>query len=125
VPSRVPKTHRNNTASPAAPSSEVTAEDINRRLVFNLEIVDGIANGVIEVPAGEGRTFEVSAFDDHHNVTHTGSETTDVNPGSNPPQRFRQGRISSWLRMLILISMAASQLTSGSVPHCLLPTSAT
>jgi hypothetical protein len=65
---------------------EVTAEDINGRLVFNLVVDDeGVAHGVIEVPAGEARTFTVTAYDDHHNVTHTGSETLDVNPGSNPP----------------------------------------
>jgi len=64
---------------------EVTAEDIHGRLVFNLQVVGDVARGVIEVPAGEARTFTVTAYDDHHNVTHTGSETVDVNPGSNPP----------------------------------------
>ena len=61
---------------------EVTAADIRQRLVFNVEVFDGVATGTIEVPAGEDRTFSVTAYDDHHNVTHTGSETTDVNPAS-------------------------------------------
>jgi hypothetical protein len=68
---------------------EVTAADINRRLVYNLEVVSGVATGTIDVPAGEARTFTVTAFDDQHNVTHEGSETADVSPGNNPPLRVK------------------------------------
>jgi hypothetical protein len=68
---------------------EVTAEDIKGRLAFNLEVIDGVASGTIDVPSGEARTFTVTAYDDHHNVTHTGSKTTDVNPGSNPPLKVK------------------------------------
>ncbi len=68
---------------------EVTASDIQKRLVFNLELVEGVANGILEVPVGDARTFTVTAFDDHHNVTHEGSATADVNPGSNPPLQVK------------------------------------
>ena len=62
---------------------EVTAADIEDQLVYNLEVVDGVASGEIRVPAGEARTFTVLAFDDQHNITHEGSVTTDVKPGQN------------------------------------------
>jgi hypothetical protein len=73
---------------------EVTAADINRRLVYNVEVVNGIATGTIDVPAGEARTFTVTAFDDQHNVTHEGSATTDVSPGSNPRLRIKLKPVS-------------------------------
>jgi hypothetical protein len=68
---------------------EITADDINRRLVYNLQVVDGVASGTVDVPAGEARTFTVTAFDDQHNVTHEGSATADVSPGNNPPLRVK------------------------------------
>jgi hypothetical protein len=68
---------------------EITADDINRRLVYNLEVVDGVASGTIDVPAGEARLFTVTAFDDQHNVTHEGSAETDVSPGNNPPLNIK------------------------------------
>jgi hypothetical protein len=68
---------------------EITADDINRRLVYNLEVVDDVATGTVAVPPGVARVFTVTAFDDQHNVTHEGSAETDVNPGSNPPLRIK------------------------------------
>jgi hypothetical protein len=64
---------------------DVTAPDLSTALVFNLEVVDGIASGTIRIPPGEARTIEVTAVDDQGEVTHDGSATIDVRPGQNPP----------------------------------------
>ncbi|HET7274340.1 MAG TPA: Ig-like domain-containing protein [Longimicrobiaceae bacterium] len=63
----------------------VTAPDIRTPLVYNLEVVGGTAEGTLEIPAGAARTFTGQAFDTSGEVTHEGSETIDVNRGSNPP----------------------------------------
>lgn len=63
----------------------VTATDIPRALVFNLQVVDGRAEGTLNVPPGEARTFEALAFDRAGEITHEGSATVDVYRGPNPP----------------------------------------
>ncbi len=73
---------------------EVTADDINNRLVFNLRLEGGIAHGIIDVPIGPARTFTVTAYDDHHNVTHEGSATADVNSVNNPPLHVKLKPVS-------------------------------
>lgn len=67
---------------------EVTAADLGGGLVFNLAAVGGIASGTILVPAGPARTFTARAFDSTGEVTHEGSVTIDVVPGTNPPVSF-------------------------------------
>lgn len=63
----------------------VSALDITTPLVFNLEVVEGIAQGTLTVPVGADRTFDVKAYDTDGGVTHEGSTTINVNRGSNPP----------------------------------------
>ncbi len=80
---------------------EVTAADITNRLVFNIEVVGVVATGTIDVPAGVARTFTVTAFDDQNNVTHEGSETTDVSPGPNPPLRIKLKPIAGQVEVTV------------------------
>jgi Bacterial Ig-like domain (group 2) len=62
---------------------EVTAPDITSRLVFNVPVNNGVANGSITVPAGNGRTVAVRAYDAQGTLTHEGSTTVNVRPGAN------------------------------------------
>jgi hypothetical protein len=62
---------------------QVTAADIATPLAFNLQSVNGVATGTIQVPPGTARTFTVKAFDGSGQVTHEGSATVDVNAGNN------------------------------------------
>jgi Bacterial Ig-like domain (group 2) len=62
---------------------EVTAPDITSRLVFNVPVSNGVANGSITVPAGSNRTVAVRAYDAQGTLTHEGSRTVDVRPGAN------------------------------------------
>jgi len=55
------------------------------RVVYNLAVVNGTASGTLAMPPGPSRTILVKAFDSSGSVTHTGSVTLDVAPGSNPP----------------------------------------
>lgn len=64
---------------------EVTAADIASRLVFNVAVQNGTASGTIAVPAGAARTLTLRAYDAQGTLTHEGSATVDVKPGSNPP----------------------------------------
>src|SRR5512144_1187190 len=68
---------------------DVTAADIATPLVFNLEVVNGVAAGTIKLPPGPARTIHVMAVDDAGNVTHEGSTTVDVQPGQNAPLQIR------------------------------------
>lgn len=68
---------------------EVTADDIAGPLVFNLSVVDGVASGTVNVPPGPARVIDVTAFDEEGTITHHGSATIDVRPGSNPPLQIR------------------------------------
>lgn len=64
---------------------EVTAPDITSRLVFNVPVQNGAATGTFAIPAGAARTVAVRAYDAQGALTHEGSATVDVKPGSNPP----------------------------------------
>jgi hypothetical protein len=64
---------------------EVTAPDITVPLVFNLEIVDGLANGTLTVPAGTARMVTGRAFDGSGVETHRGSQGATIRPGINDP----------------------------------------
>lgn len=64
---------------------DVTAPDINTPLVYNIQVMNGVATGRIEVPPGQARTIRVRAYDMNNAQTHEGSATMDVRPGSNPP----------------------------------------
>lgn len=63
---------------------EVTAPDIASPLVFNILITNGIAAGTITVPAGSSRTITVRAYDAGGVLTHSGSGTVTLQPGTNP-----------------------------------------
>jgi hypothetical protein len=63
---------------------EVAAPDIAGRLAFNVPVRDGVASGVVSVPAGSARTLTVRAFDPRGAETHRGSRVIDVLPGTNP-----------------------------------------
>jgi Bacterial Ig-like domain (group 2) len=64
---------------------DVTAPDISQPLVYNVDVVDGVVSGRIDVPPGPARTIRVRAYDVALVQTHEGSTTTDVRPGSNQP----------------------------------------
>jgi hypothetical protein len=64
---------------------EVTAADIAVPLVFNLEIVDGLAIGALTVPAGTARMVTGRAFDAAGVETHRGSQSATIRPGANDP----------------------------------------
>jgi hypothetical protein len=64
---------------------EITAPDIVVPLVFNLEIVDGVAFGTLTLPAGSGRSVAGRAFDGTGTETHRGSRSLAVSPGLNEP----------------------------------------
>lgn len=61
---------------------EVSAADIPSPLVFNLTVANGVANGVLTLPAGSSRTIAVRAYDAGGIQTHTGTTTLDVQPGA-------------------------------------------
>src|SRR5438128_144982 len=63
---------------------EVAAPDIPATLVFNISITNGVALGMITVPAGSDRTVTLRAYDAGGVETHEGSITLDIQPGSNP-----------------------------------------
>jgi hypothetical protein len=62
---------------------EVTAPDITGRLLFNIEVVNGVATGSITIPAGADRTVTARAFDARGIVTHQGSKVVTVKGGTN------------------------------------------
>lgn len=63
---------------------QVTANDINTPLVYNVPVVNGTATGNITVPAGHARVITVRAYDEQGTITHEGSSTVQqVRPGSN------------------------------------------
>jgi uncharacterized protein YjdB len=59
---------------------EVAAPDIPQTLIFNLTVADGMATGVITIPAGSDRTITARAYDAGGVQTHTGSRTVDIDP---------------------------------------------
>jgi len=63
---------------------EVAAPDIPTTLVFNVAITNGVALGMITVPAGTNRTVTLRAYDGGGVETHEGSITLNIQPGSNP-----------------------------------------
>lgn len=63
---------------------DVSATDIPTSLVFNIPVVDGVASGTIEVPAGSHRTIAMRAYDADGVETHSGSTTVNIQPGTNP-----------------------------------------
>lgn len=63
---------------------QVSAPDLSQPLVFNLELVGGVASGKLVVPAGSDRTITVRAYDASGTETHEGHVTVDVKPGPNP-----------------------------------------
>jgi hypothetical protein len=64
-------------------SVEVTAPDITSRLVFNIEVVNGVATGSITIPAGADRTITARAYDAKGILTHQGSRVVTVKGGAN------------------------------------------
>jgi hypothetical protein len=63
---------------------EVTAPDIARPLLFNIDIVADAAAGTITIPAGANRTIAIRAYDAGGVQTHSGSVTVNLQPGPNP-----------------------------------------
>lgn len=61
---------------------EVTAPDLPQALVFNLEIVNGMATGAVTIPAGANRLITVRAFDGR-TETHRGSRSVTIVEGVN------------------------------------------
>ncbi|HEY0038190.1 MAG TPA: Ig-like domain-containing protein [Longimicrobium sp.] len=69
--------------SVSAISVEVTAPDITGRLVFNIEVVNGVATGSITIPSGADRTITARAYDAQGILTHQGSKVVTVKGGTN------------------------------------------
>ena len=67
---------------------EVTADDLTDPLIFNFTLVDAVARGTIEVPAGARRTVAVRAYDVGGMQTHSGEATILIRPGLNPTLRI-------------------------------------
>lgn len=63
---------------------EVTAPDLAEPIYALIAVDGGIGSGVIQVPAGARRTITVRAFDALEIETHRGSQTVDVEEGTNP-----------------------------------------
>ena len=63
--------------------AEVTAADIPTALTFNIPIAGSVASGTIIVPAGSSRTVTLRAYDAGSILTHSGSATLNVQPGTN------------------------------------------
>jgi hypothetical protein len=63
--------------------AQVTASDIPVALTFNIPIAAGIASGTITVPSGSGRTIAMRAYDAGGILTHMGSATLNIQPGTN------------------------------------------
>jgi hypothetical protein len=61
---------------------EVSAPDIPAPLVFNLTVANGVASGVLTLPAGSARTIAVRAYNAGGIQTHTGTTTIDVQPAA-------------------------------------------
>lgn len=67
---------------------EVKAPDLTDPFVFNLELVAGVADGTIVVPAGANRRITVRAYDVGGIQTHEGVATVPIRPGPNPTVRI-------------------------------------
>jgi hypothetical protein len=65
---------------------EVTGSGIPVPIRGNFAVVDGRAEGTLQVPAGNGRVFTARGFDTPGAVTHEGSVTRDVRPSGPPVQ---------------------------------------
>jgi hypothetical protein len=63
---------------------EVTGPGIPVPILGNFAVVDGRAEGTLQVPAGNGRVFTARGFDAQGAVTHEGSVTRDVRPNWPP-----------------------------------------
>ena len=63
---------------------QVTGSDLPAPLVFNISITNGVASGTITVPAGSSRTITLRAYDAGGVLTHNGSATVTLQPGTNP-----------------------------------------
>ena len=63
---------------------EVTGADIDPPLIFNIDVVDGVASGTVSVPVGSARTFMLRAYDSEGIETHRASTTVDIRYGTNP-----------------------------------------
>lgn len=64
--------------------AEVSASDIPTALLFNIPIVSGVASGTITIPAGSNRTVNLRAYEAGGILTHNGSMTLNIQPGTNP-----------------------------------------
>ncbi len=67
---------------------QVTAPDISTPLVFNIAVAGRLAAGTITLPTGSLRTIRMQAFDAGGIETHSGSVSTAILPGANPPITF-------------------------------------
>jgi len=61
----------------------VTAPDIPATLVFNIPVSNGVASGLITIPAGSNRAIALQAFDAGGVETHSGSVLVNVQPTAN------------------------------------------
>jgi hypothetical protein len=69
-------------AGVAAVVIDVSGVGIATPLVFNLPVVNDLASGILTIPAGADRLFQVRAYDTGGVQTHAGSTTVNVQPGA-------------------------------------------
>lgn len=106
----------------------VSAADLPGPLVFNLEAVDGRAEGTVRVPPGPARLFTVEAHDASGEITHDGARVVDIAPGVNPPVSIpltsRSGQVPVTLVIgdwTVLVAPAALEMPVGGT-HTLVAT---
>lgn len=99
---------------------EVSGDDIASPLVFNLEVADDVAAGVVSLPVGRARTITARAHDPLGEITHEGSATIDVVPGTNPTLSIvmvpRAGAVPIVVvvgTVTVVLSPASLSLTTG------------
>jgi hypothetical protein len=100
---------------------EVTAADVPTPLVFNLELVSGIASGSLTVPAGQARLLTAHAFDANGVETRRGSRLVDVRPGAdNPPATLQLTPLTGDVQVVaqvgserLVVTPAAVHLRAG------------
>jgi hypothetical protein len=94
----------------------VTASDITTSLVFNIPVVNQVAQGTIRIPPGAARTIDVQAFDTDGNVIFEGSRTIDVQPGQNPPVKIPMVSKGGSVTITATLGPVSVVVSPGSAP---------
>lgn len=75
---------------------EVTGAGIDPGFVVNVPVgADSVARGMLSIPSGSSRRFEVTAVDTAGVSTHSGVASVNLVPGPNPPLAITLAPLSS------------------------------